>query len=96
MTKNWEKNTAEKKIKFFLNQKLQFTYPLASIKKVQVTEEAFSSKNMKFYNFFLLCGSFLLSWIRIRIPDPDQLTRLNPDPIGIRIRNPGMSRDLRS
>jgi hypothetical protein len=23
------------------------------------------------------------------IPDPDPLTRLNPDPIGIRIRNPG-------
>ncbi len=34
------------------------------------------------------CGSFLPSWIRIRIPnaDPDPLTRLNPDPIGIRIR----------
>jgi hypothetical protein len=33
-------------------------------------------------------GSFLPSWIRI--PDPDPLTRLNPDPfrIRIRIRNP--------
>jgi hypothetical protein len=33
----------------------------------------------------------LPSWIRsrIRIPDPDPLTRLNPDPIRIRIRNPG-------
>jgi hypothetical protein len=29
----------------------------------------------------------LPSWIRIRIQNPDPLTRLNPDPI--RIRNPG-------
>jgi GTPase SAR1 family protein len=28
--------------------------------------------------FFYFCGSFLPSWIRI--PDPDPLTRLNPDP----------------
>jgi hypothetical protein len=27
MTKNWKKITAEKKIKFFFDQKLQFTYP---------------------------------------------------------------------
>ncbi len=40
-------------------------------------------QNMNFY----FCGSFLPSWIRIRIPNPDPLTRLNPDPI--RIRNPG-------
>ncbi len=38
------KITAEKKIKFFQDQKLKFTYPQASIKKVQVTEEAFSSQ----------------------------------------------------
>ncbi len=50
-------------------------------------------QNMNFFNFFYFCGSFLPSWIRIRIPNPDPgtLTRLNPDPIGIRIRirNPG-------
>jgi hypothetical protein len=34
---------------------------------------------------FYFCGSFLPSWIRI--PDPDPQTRLNPDPIRIRIRN---------
>jgi hypothetical protein len=42
-------------------------------------------------NFFYFCGSFLPSWIRIRIripnTDPDPLARLNTDPI--RIRNPG-------
>jgi hypothetical protein len=40
-------------------------------------------------NFLSFCGSFLPSWIRIRIPntDPDPLARLNTDPIRIRIRN---------
>jgi hypothetical protein len=44
MTNNWKKITAGKKIKGFLDQKLQFTYPEASIKNVQVTEEAFCSQ----------------------------------------------------
>jgi hypothetical protein len=74
---------------------LQFTYPCASIKDVQTKGEAFSpqkrtsntSKHEITVSYF--CGSFLLSWIRIRIPNPDQdpLNRLNPDPIRIRIRN---------
>ncbi len=40
---------------------------------------------MKFLNFSYLCGSFLPSWIRIRIPNPDTdpLTWLNPEPIRI-------------
>ncbi len=39
---------------------------------------------MKFLNFYLLL------WVIFALldPDPDPLTRLNPDPIGIRIRNP--------
>jgi hypothetical protein len=63
---------------------------------VQGTEEAFSSqkrpsntsKHELLQIFFYFYGSFLPSWIRIRIPnpDPDPLARLNPDPI--RIRNP--------
>jgi hypothetical protein len=46
---------------------------------------------MNFKKKFYFCGSFLPSWIRIRIPNPypDPLTRSNPDPIRIRIRNPG-------
>jgi hypothetical protein len=44
---------------------------------------------MNFLNFFLLL------WVIFALldldPDPDPLTRLNPDPIGIRIRNPGGS-----
>jgi hypothetical protein len=52
---------------------------------------------MKFLNFFYFYGSFLPSWIWIRIrilnTDPDPLTWLNPDPIGIRfrIRNPAQT-----
>jgi hypothetical protein len=37
-----KKITAEKKINFFFDQKLQFTYPKASIKDAQATGEAFS------------------------------------------------------
>jgi hypothetical protein len=37
---------------------------------------------MKFFNFFLLL------WVTFALLNPDPLTRLNPDPIGIRIRNP--------
>jgi hypothetical protein len=66
----------------FLDQKLQFTYPYASIKDVQVTKEAFSfqkitsstSKHEIFSNFFYFSESFLPSWIRIPNTDPDPLT----------------------
>ncbi len=47
--------------------------------------------NMNLKIFFYFCGSFLPFWIRIRIPNPDPLTRLNPDPVRIRIRNPAVS-----
>jgi hypothetical protein len=69
-----KKITVEKNV-FFLDKKQHFTYPLASIKDVQVTKETFSSKkehpafhDMKFLSF----------WIRIWIlntdPDPNPLT----------------------
>ncbi len=68
-----------------MDQKLQFTYPYASIKNVQVTEEAFSSQERpsntlkhellkKISNFV---GHFLPSWIRIHWPD---WIRPDPDP----------------
>ncbi len=97
MTKNWKKNKTEIFF-FFFDQKLQFPYPQASIKYVQVIEEVFSSqkrpsntsKHELLPFFFYFCGSFLPSWIRIRIPntdpDPDPQTRLNTDPIRTRIR----------
>jgi hypothetical protein len=48
-------------------------------------------QDMKFLKFFYFCGSFLLCWIWIRIPntdlDPDAMAWLNPDPIRIRIQS---------
>jgi hypothetical protein len=40
-------------------------------------------QNMNFKKNFYFCGSFLPSWIRIRIriPNPYPQTRLNPDPL---------------
>jgi hypothetical protein len=78
---------------YFLDQKLQFTYPCVSIKDAQATGEDFSpqkrtSSTSKHENsgLFLFCGSFLPSWIRIRNlnadPDPDQATQINADPCG--------------
>ncbi len=43
-------------------------------------------KTWKFWIFFSFCGSFLPSWIRIRIhnlnADPDPATQINADPCG--------------
>jgi hypothetical protein len=65
-----------------LTKKKQLTYPKASLKDVQATEEAFSpqkrtSSKIKTWNFltlFYFRGSFLPSWIRI------QPTKVNADP----------------
>jgi hypothetical protein len=69
MTKNLKKITAEKKINFFFDQKLQLTYPQAFIKYVQVTEEACSSQkrpsNTSKHEFFLLL------WVIFALLDPD-------------------------
>jgi hypothetical protein len=81
MTKNWEKFTAEQKIKYFFDQKLQFTYPLTSIKEFQVAE-AFSpqrrtsstSKHEISIFLYIFVVLKLPSWIRIPNPDPDPLT----------------------
>ncbi len=43
-------------------------------------------QNMKFLDFLYFLRPFLSSWMRIRIPNPDPLARLNPDPMRIRIR----------
>jgi hypothetical protein len=75
-------------------------------RSLQLSKEAIQRfKTKTFSTFFLLCGSFFPSWIRIRIPnpDPDPQTRLNTDPVRIqygsgsasttleksRIRDPG-------
>ncbi len=64
-------------------------YLSLGLQDVKATEEALKREhlalqNMKFLNFFYFCRSFLPTWIRIRIsnpdPDTDPLTWLNPDP----------------
>jgi hypothetical protein len=74
MTKNLKKLKAEKICLYFLDQKLQFTYPHASIKDAQATGEAFRPQKRTSSNskdeiplpFSFFCGSFLPSWIRIQ------------------------------
>jgi hypothetical protein len=67
MTKNCKKFTAKKKNKIFGNKKLQFTYPLASIKDVQAKEEAFSPQKRTSIFVGLFCppgsGSRFRIWI---------------------------------
>jgi hypothetical protein len=72
----FKKLTTEKK---FWDQKLQFGYPLAYIKNVQVTEEPSAlKKNIQhFKTFFLRLWVILPSWIRIWIPNRD----LDTDPL---------------
>ncbi len=80
---SWKENWS------LFDQKLQFTYPLASIKGVQAIGEAFSPQkgtsvpalqNMKFLNFFL----FLWVIFALLDLDLDPLTWLNPDPVQFR------------
>jgi hypothetical protein len=72
----------ENVLKYFLIKNFIFTYPWTSIKGVLASEQKKPSAlkreypaplNMKFFNFFLR-GSFLPSWIQIRIRN------VNPDP----------------
>ncbi len=79
MTKNWTKITAEKKIKLFLDQKLIIYLSLGLHKErpsyrrgLQLSKEAIQHfKTWTFIIFSYFCGSFLPSWIRIRILWPD-------------------------
>jgi hypothetical protein len=65
----YEKKSQLKKKLYFFYQKLQFTYPQAFMKYVQVTEEAFrsqkrpsnTSKHELLPIFSYFCGSFLPS-----------------------------------
>jgi hypothetical protein len=62
-------------------------FPSKQVKDVQVTEEAFGfqkrTSNTSKHDFFF---KFLLLWVIFALLDPDPLTRLNPDPIRIRIQ----------
>jgi hypothetical protein len=85
MTKNKNKISAEKKFEFFFDQKLQFTYPRPPYRSSKLQKKPSGLKrghptlqNMNLKKKFYFCGSFLPSWIQIRISNP--LSRLNTDP----------------
>ncbi len=90
MTKNREKKLQLKqKFNFFWIKNYKLPYLSRGLHKdrssyrrsLQISKEAIQHfKTWAFKNFFYFRGSFLPSWIRIRIPNPDPLTRLNPDP----------------
>jgi hypothetical protein len=102
-----KKITAEKKIKnihFLSNTTIYLSLGLHKGRLSYKRSLQLSNMNIqhfKTWNFFIFFFfvSFLPSWIRIRIPntdpDPDPLTWLNPDLIGIRIRNPGYNRRIK-
>jgi hypothetical protein len=78
MTKNVKKFIVNF-LKDIFDQKLQFTYPQASIKDVQDTEETFSpqKRTSSTSTFLHFCGSFLLlSWIRTQ---PTKVVNADPD-----------------
>jgi hypothetical protein len=99
MTKNRKQFIAEKFVlNFFVIKNYNLPIPRPPKKDVQVTKKAFrsqkrtssTSKHEISEIFSTFVGHFCPpGWIRIPNTDPDPLTRLNPDPIGIRIRNHG-------
>jgi hypothetical protein len=71
----------KKILNFFLINNYNLPIPRASIKNVQVTEEAFSSqKRSSNTSKHELLKSFLLLCFIFALLDPDPLSRLNPDP----------------
>ncbi len=98
MTKNWKKNYSWKffyiffwsKTSVYLSLGLHKVYP-SYRRSLQFSKEAIQHfKTWTFTNYCHFLGSFLPSWIRIRIripnTDPDPRFQLNTDPIRIRIR----------
>ncbi len=76
-----KKITADKKGKNFWIK--NYNLPIPRTSKLQKKPSALKKElpalqNMKFLNFFYVCGSFLPSWIRFPNMDPDPLSLLNP------------------
>ncbi len=90
MTKNCKKITAENFFIFFFDQKLQFTYPSASICPSYRRSLQFSKEGIQHFKTWTFTNYCLLLWVIFALldPDPDPQTRLNTDPIWIRIPDP--------
>jgi hypothetical protein len=83
--RKFNKIYSSKTFLYFLDQKLQFTYPDASIKEHMLQEKPSALKrehpalqNVKILNFFLYF------WVMFALLDPDTYpaTQLNADPCG--------------
>jgi hypothetical protein len=84
MTNNWKNLQLEIFYIYFFDQKLQFTYPQASLKDAQTTGESFypqkrTSSTSKHENSFQI---FLFLWVIFALLDPDPATQINADPCG--------------
>jgi hypothetical protein len=80
---SWKKNFFSSKSTIYLSLGLH----------KERSEEAFSSqKRPSNTSKHELLKKNLLLWVIFALLDPDPLTRLNPDPIRIRIRNPAAKR----
>jgi hypothetical protein len=85
----WWPQTEEKKIQlkifltFFLIKNCNLLMPKLQEKPSALKREHLALQKWNLWTFSYVCGSFLPSWIRIRIANPDPWTQLNPDPIRI-------------
>jgi hypothetical protein len=87
MNKNWKILLLKKNYIFWIRN---FNLPIylglhhigfpsyrRSLQSIKESMRHYKVQNMKFLNFFYFCGSFLPSWIRIRIQNPWQAEPLN-------------------
>ncbi len=83
MTRKWRKKIQQKFFYIFSRSKIAIYSCPNNRKSLQPSKENIQDfKKWNFLTFSYVCGSFLPSWIRIRIgnPDTDPGTPLNPDP----------------
>jgi hypothetical protein len=71
MTKNWKKITAEKKFNFFISKTAIYLSTALHKERSSYRRSLQLFKTWTFKFYFYFCGSFLPSWIRIRIRNPN-------------------------
>ncbi len=84
-----DRNGSRAQLRIITSRFLKFVLFIQIRRSLQPSKENIQHlTTWNFFFFFYLCGSFLPSWIRIRIripnPDKDSLPWLTPDPIRIR------------
>jgi hypothetical protein len=90
MTTNLRKKIQQKNLfDLFLIKNCNLLIPKLQEKPSALNREHPHSEKWNLLTFFYVFGSFLPSWIRIRIANPDPGTPLDPDLIRIWIHNTG-------